>query len=134
MTTGGRIYDARFCSKCGKQKNVKSGASVRSDDLEQMPEGVPTQFECALEKASDDERALKNGYLLWLIDESVRRHENKMHYSLKCSLEPIMSSDQHQSTVLTESFVYPQRNWRQCPMSVFEKRTSKVCARNSEKR
>ena len=28
--------------------------------------------------ATDDERVLKVGDLVWLIDESVRRHENKM--------------------------------------------------------
>ena len=30
------------------------------------------------EWATDDDRVLKVGDLVWLIDESVRRHENKM--------------------------------------------------------
>ena len=41
-----------------------------------MDEGLSTQVQAKW--ATDDERVIKIGDLVWLMDESVRRHENKM--------------------------------------------------------
>ena len=58
--------------------------------------------------ADDNERDLKSGDFVWLMDEVVRRHERKMARMTKCSTELMVSSNQHQSEMLMQIFKDPQ--------------------------
>ena len=58
--------------------DVRSGSRINSDGPEQMGKRISTKWNVQFKFASDDERVLKVGDLVWLIDESIRRHENRM--------------------------------------------------------